>query len=156
MIRSSSFIHSFIDLPFVALIIKVSSATCNAYHHCSSFQIVPKSLKNFAKVHPKSTKIAPKWCPKSILNPKCVPKPFPTRFCRFFIDVLSLGGLPKSSQNRKKTKKSDEKSMSKKTWFSTPFFLDFSWFWPPKATPKSRFVRTFFEDVDFLKMSKNH
>ena len=40
----------------------------------------------------------------------------------------------------------------KNTWFSTPFFLDFSWFWPPKATPKPRFFRYFFENVDFVKI----
>ena len=118
------FIHSFIRLPLVALIIKVSSATCNAYHHCSSFQIFPKSSKNLAKVHPKSTKIAPKSCPKSILDPKRVPKPSPTRFFRLFIDFLSLWGLPKSSQNRKKSKKSDEKLMSKKHPRLRSCFLD--------------------------------
>ena len=121
MIRSSPSI----DLPLVALIIKVSSATCNVHHHCSSFQILPKSSQKFVKVHPKSTKIAPKSCPKSILDPKRVPKPSPTRFFRFFIDFLSLRGLRKSSQNRKKSKKSDEKSMSKTHGFQHLFFSIF-------------------------------
>ena len=40
----------------------------------------------------------------------------------------------------------------KNTWFSTPFFLDFSWFWRPKTTPKSRFFRCFFENGDFVKI----
>ena len=40
----------------------------------------------------------------------------------------------------------------KNTWFSTPFFLDFSWFWPPKTTPKSTFFRYFFENVDLVKI----
>ena len=40
----------------------------------------------------------------------------------------------------------------KNTSLSTPFFLDFSWFWLPKTTPKSRFFRTFFENVDFVKI----
>ena len=40
----------------------------------------------------------------------------------------------------------------KNTCFSTPFFLDFSSFWPPKTTPKSSFFRFFFENVDFVKI----
>ena len=44
----------------------------------------------------------------------------------------------------------------KNTLFSTPFFLDFSSFWPPKTEPKSSFFRFFFENVDFVKISKNH
>ena len=40
----------------------------------------------------------------------------------------------------------------KNTCLSTPFFLDFSSFWPPKTTPKSSFFRFFFENVDFVKI----
>ena len=40
----------------------------------------------------------------------------------------------------------------KNTWFSTQFFLDFSWFWLPKTTPKSMVFRYFFENVDFVKI----
>ena len=40
----------------------------------------------------------------------------------------------------------------KNTCFSTPFFLDLSWFWPPKTEPKSRFFRHFFENVDLVKI----
>ena len=32
------------------------------------------------------------------------------------------------------------------------YFLNFWWFWPPKTTPKSNFVCTFFENVDFVKI----
>ena len=72
-------------------------------------KILPKSFQNPFKILPKSTKIAPKSCPKSILDPKRVPKPSWTRFFRFFIDFLSLRDLPKSSPNHKKSKKNDEK-----------------------------------------------
>ena len=40
----------------------------------------------------------------------------------------------------------------KNTRFSTPFFSDFSWFWPPKTTPKSSFFRYFFENANFVKI----
>ena len=36
--------------------------------------------------------------------------------------------------------------------FSTLFFLNVWWFWPPKTTPKSNFFCTFFENVDFVKI----
>ena len=61
-----------------------------------------------------SIKIGPKSFPKSRPDPKCVPIPPRTRFFRFFIDFWSPRGLPKSSQNHEKSKKSDEKSMSRK------------------------------------------
>ena len=95
-------LHPSIDFPLVALII-----VCKV----KSFQ---KSSRNPSKILLKSTKIGPKSCPKSMLDPKRVPKPSRTRFFRFFIDFLSPRGLPKSSQNHEKSKKSDEKSMSKK------------------------------------------
>ena len=74
---------------------------------------------------------------------------FDVEFLAFFCDVGSILGGPGGSKNQKKTPK---KRSKKNTWFSTPFFLDFSWFRPPKTTPKSRFFRCFFENGNFVKI----
>ena len=103
-------------------------------------KILPKSFQNPFKILPKSTKIAPKSCPKSILDPKQVPKPSRTRFFQFFDDFWEALGPPKMPPKSKKTKKN---RCQQNTCFATPFFLDFSSFWPPKTTPKSKFFRTF-------------
>ena len=110
----------------------------------------PKAQKHFVKVHPKSTKIAPKSCPKSILDPKRVPKPSPTRFFRFFIDFLSLRGFPKSSQNREKSKKSDEKSMSKKHMVFNTFFSRFFMVLAAKSDSKIEVFSYFFRRRRFF------
>ena len=81
-----------LDLLLVARIIKVSSATCNAYNHWLSSQILPK----YGKIHPKSRKIIPKSLPKSKMHSKRVPNAIFFDFGQFFEGP----GPPKSSQNR--------------------------------------------------------
>ena len=134
-------------MPLVALIIvcKIKSFQKSSWNPS---KILPKSTQILAK----STKIGPKSCPKSILDPKRVPKPSRTRFFRFVIDFLSLPGLPKSSQNHEKSKKKLKKSKLKNHMFFNSIFFEFSPFWPPKTKPKSKFFCYFFENVDFMKI----
>ena len=112
-------------------------------------EIHPKSIQNRSKILKNRFKIAPKIDLKSRKRPE-----------RDFFNFLLIFGAPGASQNRAKIMKNREKAMKNRcqenTWLSTPFFLDFSWFWPPQTSPKSRFFRICFEDVDFLKISKNH
>ena len=73
-----------------------------------------------------SIKIGAKSFPKSRPDPKLVPKPPRTRFFRFFIDFWSPRGFPKSSQNHEKSRKSDEKSMSRKHMAFNTIFCSIS------------------------------
>ena len=63
---------------------------------------------------------------------------------------------PGDSQNRAKIAKFRKTTPKNRSWkntrFSTPFFLDFSSFWPLKTIPKSRIFRCFFENVGFVKI----
>ena len=70
---------------------------------CLRAKIFPKSSQDLSKIHPKSSKIAPKSLTKSIENLKRAPIASRTRFFRFFIDFWTPQGLPKSSQNRQKS-----------------------------------------------------
>ena len=117
-----------------------------------SLKIYPKSFQNPSKTDPEPSQNPPRTLLKSMKNPKRAPKAPRTRFFRIFIDFLNLRGFQnraKIARNRKKTMKN---RCQKNTCFSTQFFLDFSWFGLPKTTPKSRFFRTFFENVDFVKI----
>ena len=120
-----------------------------------------------SKSSPKAQKILlkfiqnpPKSLPNRVQNRYWIPNAFQNRPERDFFDFLLIFGAPRASQNRAKIMKNRKKAMKNRcqenTWLSTPFFLDFSWFWPPQTSPKSRFFRICFEDVDFLKISKNH
>ena len=110
-----------LDLLLVALIIKVSSATCNAYNHCLSSQILPK----YGKIHPKSREIILRSVPKSLWDPKCIPNV--SRMCFFSIlgNFLKANGSPKSRQNRQKTQKSAKRSKLKKLMFFNTFVSRF-------------------------------
>merc|ERR1712159_342520 len=130
-------------------------------NHCLSSQILPKifpkSFQNPFEILSKSTKIGPKSCPKSILDPKRGPKPSRTRFFQFFIDFLSPRGPPKSSQNHQKSKKIDEKSMSKKHMvFNTicsRFFMVLASEIDSKIEVFWHCFRRFSEHVDFVRIS---
>ena len=92
-------------------------------------QILPKSFKNLPKnpfkIHPNSAKTAPKSLPKSMKNPKRIPNASRMRFFRFFANFWKAQGLPKSSQNRRKSKKNVKKSIAKKHMFLNTDFLRF-------------------------------
>ena len=74
------------------------------------------------------------------------------RFFLIFFNFWRARGLPKSSQNREKSKKKLKKSKLKNHMFFNSVFFEFSPFWPPKTKPKSRFFCYFFEGVDFMKI----
>ena len=75
--------------------------------------------------------------------------------CDFF-NFSSIFGRPSPPPNRAKiakNRKKRRKNRSRKNIrFSTPFFLDFPSFLPPKTTPKSNLYRYFFENADFVKI----
>ena len=84
-------------------------------------------------------------------TPKSV---FAIFFCLLIVEAPGPPQIePKSQKIRKKTFKNQRQ---KKTYFWTPFFIDFSSFWPPKMDPKSSFFRIFCENDDLAKISKNH
>ena len=101
-------------------------------------KILPKSLQNPSKIEVKISH-----------RSKSRPKAAPNRFFQFFDDFWEALGPPKMAPKSKKTKKN---RCRQNTCFSTPFFLDFSSFWPPKTTPKSTCFRTFFENVNFVEI----
>ena len=81
-------------------------------------QIHPKYLKNRSKIAPKN--------PNALqMRPKSV-------FLFIFCNFLSPRSLSKSSQNRQNPQKNVQKSMSKKRYIFTRFFIDFSSFWLAK------------------------
>ena len=69
-----------------------------------------------------------------------------------FSNFWSPRGLQNRAEIAKIRKKTHKIRYSKQTRFSTPLFLDFSMFWPPKMEPKSSFFSIFFENVDFVKI----
>ena len=155
------------DHPTTFPMISTSWLSLGRSNHCLSPQIlfnsfkklpqilpkfIPKSNENPYKIISKPSPNPPRTLPNSIKNSKRAPKALRTRFFQFFIDFWRSLGDQKSSQNREKSKKSDEKSMSKKHMVFNTFFLDFSWVWPPKTFPKSRFFRYYLENVDFVKI----
>ena len=123
-------------------------------------KIFPKFFQNPFKIRqksiPKSFKIDPTSLPKSKKNPNALPK----RPERDFFDFLLIFGGLGTSQNGIKTakirKKMQKNRRSKKTCFRTRFFIDFSRIWPVKIYPKSMIFRTFFKNVNFAKICKNH
>ena len=115
--------------------------------------------QNLPKIHPKPSQNAPKILPKHSLNPpRTLPEPpFKTereknQFFLIFFTFWKAQGLPKSSQNREKSKKKLKKSKLKNHMFFNSIFFEFSPFWPPKTKPKSRSFCYFFENVDFMKI----
>ena len=117
--------------------------------------------QNLPQIHPKPSQNAPKILPKPFFNPpKTLPEPFQNppskrnakknRFFLIFFNFWKARGLPKSSQNREKSKKKLKKSKLKNHMFFNSFFFEFSPFWPPKTKPKSRSFCYFFENVDFM------
>ena len=110
-----------------------------------TFQTLANSTPNPPKTHPKPSQIDHATRFVLQMGPKSV-----------FFNFLAIFGAPGASQNRAKIAKNRKKAMKnrcrKNTRFSTPFFSDFSWFWPPKTIPKSSFFRYFFENADFVKI----
>ena len=99
MIRSTPSIHPSIDLPLVALIIKASSATWNAYNHLLS-------LHNPPRISPESFQIQSKICinrfkiaNKSYRKPNRIPNAPQNRFFAIFCNFWTPQSLPKSTQN---------------------------------------------------------
>ena len=78
------------------------------------------------------------------------------RIVRDFCNFSPIFGGAWASQNRAKIdkiRKPTQKNRSQKNMcFSTPLFLDFSWFRLPKTMPTSSPFRIFFENVDFIKI----
>ena len=123
--------------------------------HQNPAKILQKSSGNPPKTHPKPSQNLPKTFPKTIKNRKRVSNAPRTRFFRFFIDFWKPRGLPKSSQNHKKSKKSDEKSMSKKHMvFNTFFFSIFHGFGLRKRLQNRGFFVTFSKTSIFWKLAK--
>ena len=101
-----------VDLPLVALILKVSSATCNAYNHRLFPQIhpkfFPKSFQNPPKIVPKPFRNPPRTLPKPSFQNERVKNSFFLDFFQFFSIFWRARGLPnppKIAQNRKKNAK---------------------------------------------------
>ena len=67
----------------------------------------------------------PKSLPNLYQKRSQIPIASRTRFFRFFIDLLTAPGLPKSSQNLKKSQKKTEKWKLKKNTFSNTIFSRF-------------------------------
>ena len=115
-----------------------------------------KSSQNPSKTFPKRSQNPPKTLPKSSQNPSRTPLQNGTRenniFFRILFNFWKAWGLPKSTQNREKSKKKLKKSKLKKHMFFNSTVFEFSPFWPPKTKPKSRFFCDFFENVDFMKI----
>ena len=72
-----------------------------------------------------------------------------TVFSRFFAILGGPGASPNRTKIAKIRKKTLKNQRQKKTYFWTPFFIDFSPFWPPKMDPKSSFFRIFCEKRRF-------
>ena len=112
--------------------------------------------QGISKILSKSFKIPPKSLLKPTFKKRRVQNAFQNRLLRHLGRFLmnfwkgrAPQSPPKSNQNRKIRHKN---RCYKITCFSTPFFLDFSWLWRPKTTPKSKFFRYFFENIDFVKI----
>ena len=115
--------------------------------------------QNLPKIHPKPSQNASKILRKPSLNPpRTLPEPPSKRnarknhFFRILFNFWKAWGLPKSTQNREKSKKKLKKSKLKKHMFFNSTFFEFSPFWPPKTKAKSKFFCYFFENVDFMKI----
>ena len=107
-----------LDLPLVALIIKVSPAK-SISKRASFFEILPKNLQNRPTIYPKSPMIAPKLPPKSYWILERTPNAPRNRFFTIFDDFWTALGAPKSSSKRHHPEKSNWKSMfQKKTFFN--------------------------------------
>ena len=119
-----------------------------------------KSSQNPSKTFPKHSQNPFKTLPKSSQNPSRTPLQNGTREKINFFGFCSIFGRPGASPNRpkiaKNRKKKLKKSKLKNTCFFNSIFFEFSPFWPPKTKAKSRFFCYFFENVDFMKISKNH
>ena len=129
------YIYTSIDLPLVALIIKVWFIEANFFKWCWMFlgpkmrpndQSMNQSINQLTKCSPKASKIVR----ESSQNPsKIHPKSSKIHPKSFKIPPKSL---PKSIQNRKRASNASQKR------FFPCFFRLFDDFWPPKIEPKSQ------------------
>ena len=111
-----------------------------------------KSFQNLSKTLPKSTPNRPRPLPGPSQNP---PSKLPRKKIEFS-RLFSIFGGSRPSQNRAKITKNRQKALKnpsqKNRCFLIQFFLEFSWFGPPKMEPKSTFFHYFFENVDLVKI----
>ena len=122
-----------LDLPFVALIIKLSSATWNAYNHCLSSKSPPQNTteasQNPSKICKNHSKSLSKSCPNSSRDPNA---PRKRLFCDFS-QFLDPPGLPKIVPKSIKISKKREKiGVAKSHSFKHDFSSIFHGFGFPK------------------------
>ena len=148
MIRSSLSIYIYLDLPLVALIIKVRSATW----HAPRISLLTgrgnqKTSFTGTKIHENQAPRASKSIPKAAWKRYCFRGSFRTSiFSKIFGVLMNFGfqNGPKIEEKMLKTR------CAKTIHFWINFLLEFSSLWPPKMEGKFVVFWIFIEKPDFV------